>query len=173
VLVDENNNQVDTVSKTTVHTKDTPLHRGFSLFVFNFKKEILLTKRAKTKKTFPGVWTNTVCGHPQADEEVIDAARRRLRDELGMIVENIEFVSDYRYKFTDKNGIVENEICPILIAYSDQSPAPNNSEVEACKWIQWEDFIKDLKSNSEKYSPWSKEEVEILIDRNIPFTITR
>ena len=67
VLVDKNNKEIGTASKDTVHTVSTPLHRGFSLFLFNSRNEILLTKRSKSKKTFPGVWTNTVCGHLPAE----------------------------------------------------------------------------------------------------------
>ena len=83
VLVDKNNKEIGTASKDTVHTVSTPLHRGFSLFLFNSRNEILLTKRSKSKKTFPGVWTNTVCGHLPAGERV-EAAKRRLNDELGL-----------------------------------------------------------------------------------------
>ena len=68
VLVDNNNNPIGTAEKDTVHTTDTPLHRAFSLFIFNSHNQVLLTKRASSKKTFPGVWTNTVCGHLAPEE---------------------------------------------------------------------------------------------------------
>src|SRR3990167_8891323 len=84
VLVDEKNSVLGTAPKDAVHTKNTPLHRGFSLFLFNSKKELLLTKRAQSKKAFPGVWTNTVCGHPEPEESAVDAALRRLEQELGL-----------------------------------------------------------------------------------------
>ncbi|MDO8452012.1 MAG: isopentenyl-diphosphate Delta-isomerase, partial [bacterium] len=93
VLVDEKNQELGTMPKDQVHTTDTPLHRGFSLFVFNDRKELLVTRRARTKKTFPGVWTNTLCGHPAPGERSIDAARRRLQDELGLSGRDIREVS--------------------------------------------------------------------------------
>ena len=165
VLVDEENNELGTAPKESVHTTDTPLHRGFSLFLFNSKKELLLTKRSSKKKTFPGVWTNTVCGHPAPQESVEDAAKRRLDVELGLRtqdVRNLREVAPYRYRFTDKNGIVENEICPILVAYSDADPNPDQKEIEGWRWIKWEDFLVDLKKNPTVFSPWSKEEAALI-----------
>lgn len=162
VLVDERNNPIGTAPKDIVHTKSTPLHRAFSLFLFNSKNELLLTKRASTKKTFPGVWTNTVCGHLAPGESTVNAAKRRLKDELGMAVSEMKEVAPYRYRFADQNGIVENEICPILVAYSDIQPTPNPMEVEDWKWIPWKQFLEEAKSASIPYSPWSIEEAKIL-----------
>ncbi len=135
VLVDDNNNVLGTKPKDDVHTTDTPLHRGFSLFIFNSKKQLLLTQRASTKKTFPGVWTNTICGHLAPDESTAQAATRRLKEELGITGVEVKEVTPYRYRFADKNGIVENEICPILIGNFDGNPTPNPTEVDDWKWI--------------------------------------
>jgi isopentenyl-diphosphate Delta-isomerase len=162
VLVDEHNNQIGTASKDTVHTKNTPLHRAFSLFLFNNKKELLLTRRADIKKTFPGVWTNSVCGHPGPGETPVVAAKRRLADELGITGVEVKEVSSYRYRFADKNGIVENEICPILVATFDGNPKVNPDEVDDWKWMDWKQFLLEIKNNPDIYSPWSREEAVIL-----------
>lgn len=162
VLVDEKNNQIGTAPKDTVHSDHTPLHRGFSLFLFNKNHELLLTRRADTKKTFPGVWTNTVCGHPGSGEEVADAAKRRLQDELGLTVDDIRVVSPYRYTCTDKNGIQENEICPILVGHTQENPKPDPREVGGWKWMPWKEFLSEIKLHLEIYSPWCIEEAAIL-----------
>lgn len=163
VLVDEQNNEIGTAPKDTVHTKNTPLHRGFSVFIFNDKKELLVTRRAAVKKTFPGVWTNTVCGHPGKNEQIIASVRRRLQDELGLVVRDlVEVSSSYRYRFADKSGIVENEICPIFIGYTNDTPTPKSDEVDEWKWMKWEIFLRDIESNRDIYSPWAKEEAVIL-----------
>lgn len=166
VLVDEQNNQIGTVPKETVHTSTTPLHRGFSLFLFNSKGELLVTRRALSKKTFPGVWTNTVCGHPGPGESVVDAAKRRLNKELGIGNEefrDIKEVAPYRYTFSDSNGIVENEICPVLVAHADVDPTPIKEEIEEWRWMRWEEFLGEIKKNPEKYSPWCKEEARLIV----------
>src|SRR3990167_84872 len=164
VLVDEKNKEIGTVPKDTVHTTNTPLHRGFSLFLFNSKGELLLTKRSSKKKTFPGVWTNTVCGHPGPGESAVDAAKRRLKQELDIETQNIKEVSPYQYRFADKNGIVENEICPVLVATSDADPKPKKEEVEEWRWMGWGKFLEEIKKNPQDYSPWSIQEVDILRD---------
>lgn len=165
VLIDEQNNVLGIKPKDEVHTAHTPLHRGFSLFLFNTKNELLVTKRALTKKTFPGVWTNTVCGHPAPDETAVDAAKRRLNHELGIMnydIKDITEISLYRYQFADANGIVENEVCPILVAHSDKDPKPNTDEVEEWKWMPWSNFLVKSANSAQEFSPWCKEEAKIL-----------
>jgi isopentenyl-diphosphate Delta-isomerase len=173
VLVNKNNKRIGLFSKSKVHTKNTPLHRGFSLFLINSKNQLLLTKRAMHKKTFPGVWTNAVCGHPGPGEQVIGAARRRLIKELGYVhsqVHSLRVLSPYQYRFADIHGIVENEICPILVALSECDPHPDPLESDDWKWMGWSDFMNDVKRNPNIYSPWSKEESVIvnkmLFDKN-------
>jgi isopentenyl-diphosphate delta-isomerase len=82
ILVDEQNNEIGVAPKDTVHTDKTPLHRAFSLFLFNNKNQLLVTQRALNKKTFPGVWTNSVCGHVSPGEETVTAVKRRVQEEL-------------------------------------------------------------------------------------------
>lgn len=162
VLIDEQNNEIGVAQKDTVHTKDTPLHRAFSLFIFNSKNELLITKRAEIKKTFAGVWTNTLCGHPAPNETVVDAAKRRLIEELGISDVNVKEAAPYRYKFADKNGIVENEICPILVGYFDGNPIPKAGEVDDWKWMDWKKFLEEIQIQSNPYSPWCIEEAKVL-----------
>lgn len=167
VLVDEQNTVVGERPKEEVHSTHTPLHRGFSLFVFNSQKQLLLTRRAHTKKTFPGVWTNTVCGHPAPGESTVDAAKRRLKEELGVEGFEVKEVAPYRYRFEDVHGIVENEICPILVAFGDIKPKPNPKEIADCRWVAWSDFLREIEANPKSYSPWCIEEVKILNQLNI------
>jgi isopentenyl-diphosphate delta-isomerase len=163
VLVNAKNKSLGTMPKLAAHSDKTPLHRGFSLFLFNPQGELLLQQRNKTKKTWGGVWSNSVCGHPKLYERPIAAARRRLEYELG--IKNAEIsvaLPDYQYQ-VEKDGIVENEICPVMVGYSSDVPKPNPDEVEAIKWIPWKKWLEELKKNSKKYSPWCVEETELLV----------
>jgi len=162
VLVDENNNVLGTMPKPLAHNADTPLHRGFSLFLFNPKNELLLQQRSSKKKTWPGVWSNSCCGHPMLNESNVDAAHRRLKFELGMTASGIKEVAPYRYKFA-YNGVVENEICPILVGYTQEEPNPNPEEVGAVRWVTWPAFLKEIKINPKSYSEWCVEEASILV----------
>ncbi len=161
VLVDKKNNILGTMPKAEVHQRKTPLHRAFSVFLFNKDGKLLLQQRSHKKKTWPLVWSNSCCGHPGLDESNIDAAKRRIKDELGIELDNILEIEPYRYKFS-KDGVMENEICPILAGSISQEPQINKNEVEVYKWISWDDFLQEIKDNEDKYSPWCVEQTEIL-----------
>ncbi|MDO8664793.1 MAG: isopentenyl-diphosphate Delta-isomerase [Candidatus Liptonbacteria bacterium] len=162
VLVDEENNVLGTMPKASAHQARTPLHRAFSLFLFNPKGELLLQQRSGKKKTWPLVWSNSCCGHPGLDEKNEDAIRRRLSEELGLKRVNIFGSLPYRYCFL-KDGIMENEICPFFFGTTDESPDINPNEVEAIRWVKWADFMKETSNDSaEVFSPWCKEQSRLL-----------
>lgn len=168
VLVDRQNNVLGTAPKLEAHNENTPLHRGFSLFLFNSKGKLLLQQRSKAKKTFPLIWSNSVCGHPMLNESNVNAAKRKLSEELGINdVEIFELISDYKYK-VEMNGIWENEICPVLVCFTDEKPKPNSDEVENIKWVNWQEFVNDIKNNPGKYSMWCEEETKLL-EKNAEF----
>ncbi|MFH0749967.1 MAG: isopentenyl-diphosphate Delta-isomerase [Candidatus Gottesmanbacteria bacterium] len=162
ILVDEQNNEIGIAPKDMVHTDKTPLHRAFSLFLFNNRNQLLVTQRATNKKTFPGVWTNSVCGHVSPGEKTADAVKRRVNDELHIVATGIKEVSLYRYTFTDSNGIVENEVCPIFVGFTNEDPTLNKNEVKNWKWIDWNEFLTTIREKPGTYSPWSEEEAIIL-----------
>src|SRR5258708_36475050 len=157
VLVNEKNEPLGTMNKFEAHSKTTPLHRGFSLFLFNSKWELLLQQRSKKKKTWPGVWSNSCCGHPKMEETPTEAAQRRLRFELDIADAQIKVIlSDYRYRY-EKDQVVEHEICPVMIGYSSSQPKPNGAEVLAVRWIPWEAWYQEIKTLPTRYSPWGLE----------------
>lgn len=164
VLIDEQNNQIGTMPKTEVHSGHTPLHRGFSIFIFNSKCELLLQQRALSKKTFPGVWSNSCCGHPNSQETPEQAANRRVKEELGISLGRIYMIlPHYRYR-TEMNGIWENEICPVMIAFYDGEINVNPDEVEAIEWIDWEKFLARVRKDK-NLSAWCREEA-LLLNKN-------
>ena len=168
VLVDENNQPIGTQPKSEVHHADTPLHRGFSLFVFDESGNLLIQQRSANKVTWPLVWSNSFCGHPKLDESPQSAARRRLSDELNLTVEVIdEVLPDYRYRSTYR-GICENEFCPVMVTWTENKPRPNPAEVGAIDWISWSDFVGEImKGNDHAYvdfSPWCLEETKLLCE---------
>ncbi|MDO8639841.1 MAG: isopentenyl-diphosphate Delta-isomerase [bacterium] len=162
VLVDEQDKVLGTAPKLATHNANTPLHRAFSVFLFNSKGQLLLQQRSHTKKTFPLIWSNSLCGHLMLNESSVQAARRRMPYEIGIDdVEIFEIIPDYRYK-AEMNGIWENEICPILVCFTDKKPVINNNEVENIRWIKWQDFLKEIDNKNKTYSMWSKEEAKLL-----------
>lgn len=164
VLVDEKDLPLGTAKKNEVHNTGTPLHRGLSVFIFDDKGKVLVQKRALNKKTWPGVWSNSCCGHPLPGEGYKQAARREVKEELGLEVENLKKVSDYRYKFK-KDGVVENEICPVFMGRAKGKINLDTNEVADYKWMNWNDFKKELLIDKNgKWSEWCKEEV-VFVDK--------
>lgn len=161
VLVDDNGKQIGTAEKYSAHHAHTPLHKAFSCYVFNDAKQLLVTKRASSKKVWPGVWTNSVCGHPMPEEATEQTIARRLQFELGMTAEGVRVIApDYRYKTPPFNGIIENEICPVYLAHALGEPKPNPAEVEAYKWISWDAYVQELSSDTtDVFSWWSKDQL--------------
>ncbi len=163
VLVNDAGDPIGSAEKLANHHGSTPLHLGFSCFIFNRRGELLITQRALIKKVWPGVWTNTVCGHPGPNESMEDAIRRRLDYELGMgAIDLVCALPDYRYQTPLFQGIVENEICPVYLSRTNDEPKPNREEVAAWQWVPWKDFLSSIKKNPERYSYWSIEEARLL-----------
>jgi isopentenyl-diphosphate delta-isomerase len=161
VLVDDDNQPLGTADKATVHHGETPLHRGFSVFLFNRSGDLLLQQRSHEKATWPGVWSNSCCGHPQFEESTIEAMQRRIHDELGLADVSVEVVlPSYRYRF-ERDGVVENEFCPVAVGVIDKEPRPNPDEVHAVRWVAWADFLTEIDGSSD-YSEWCIEEARLL-----------
>jgi isopentenyl-diphosphate delta-isomerase len=159
VLVNSDGEPIGTAEKLASHHGSTPLHLAFSCFIFNRCGDLLITQRALSKKVWPGVWTNSVCGHPGPNEPMESAIRRRLDYELGMwATELVCALSHYRYRTPPFRGIIENEICPVYLGRTHDEPKPNSEEVAAFQWISWRDFLSSLKKNPERYSYWSVDE---------------
>ena len=154
VLVNKKDQEIGTMEKMEAHQKGL-LHRAFSVFIFNSKGEMLIHRRALGKYHSPGLWTNTCCSHPRPNETVLDAANRRLDEEMGMgesLSEVVSFV--YHHKFD--NGLVEHEFDHILTGISDALPSINEDEVDSYKYMGIEELEQSMKQNPDDYSIWFK-----------------
>ena len=161
ILLDEHGQEIGHADKASVHTTDTPLHLAFSCHIFNALGEVLITRRALSKQTWPGVWTNSVCGHPGPGEPMADAIRRRAADELGVVVEDItEALPDFRYRAVDASGIVENEVCPVFLARTSQDPSPAAEEVCEWRWVSPTSLTDSIEHTPFVFSPWLVEQIE-------------
>lgn len=159
VLLDEQRNPIGAEPKHLVHSARTPLHLAFSCHVLNAAGQVLVTRRALGKLTWPGVWTNSFCGHPQPDEPVEEAIDRRGRDELGLTVREVRVaLPDFRYRATDASGIVENEVCPVYLAVTDEEPRPNPDEVMDLRWVDPAALGTALRATPWAFSPWFVEQ---------------
>ncbi|MCP2257749.1 isopentenyl-diphosphate delta-isomerase [Streptoalloteichus tenebrarius] len=165
VLLDEHRRPVGTADKRTVHHAHTPLHLAFSCYVFDGRGNVLVTRRALAKRTWPGVWTNSFCGHPAPGEELADAVRRRAGHELGLDLVDVELVlPDFAYRATAPDGTVENEVCPVFRATAAGEPVPNPDEVVEWRWAPWSELAELGRVAPWAISPWAAEQLPLLAE---------
>ncbi len=171
VLVDDGGRALGTALKATVHGPQTPLHLGFSCYVFDADDHVLVTRRALGKRTFPGVWTNSFCGHPAPGEPLPCAVRRRAADELGLEVGEPRLVlPGFRYR-AEMAGVVELELCPVLAVHvdRDQPVRPHDDEVAGWAWEPWDDFVTSV-TRGREVSVWCREQIALLARLGPPST---
>ena len=154
-LVDEDGTPLGTAPKSAVHGSDTPLHLAFSCHVEDDEGRVLVTRRALGKATWPGVWTNSYCGHPAPGEPIEDAVRRRAREELGLELDELTpILPGFRYRATDASGMVENEVCPVFRARALGEPAPSSDEVSEWQWTTPDRLRTAVVAAPYAFSPW-------------------
>ncbi len=154
IIVDKKDKEIGTEFKIKVH-KEGKLHRGFSIFIFNSKGNLLLQKRSPKKYHSGGLWTNTCCSHPRPGETVNFAAHRRLKEEMGFDCDLSEIFS-FIYKAKLNNELIEYEFLHVLIGKFDGKPIINAEEVEDFKWVSFEFLERDTHQNPNTYTYWFK-----------------
>lgn len=166
ILVDENNNELGVMEKQEAHQKAL-LHRAFSILVFNSKGELLLQQRAQNKYHSAGLWTNTCCSHPRIDESTLEAAHRRLMEEMGfdcLLKECYHFI----YHAPLDNGLTEHELDFVYIGTYEGMPQINESEVSAYRWVGIEQLMDEMHRSPQYFTYWFR----IIMEKYIEHTKT-
>ena len=154
ILVNENDEPIGKMEKMEAHEKAL-LHRAFSVFILNSDGEILMQQRALNKYHSAGLWTNTCCSHQFPNEKSLDAANRRLMEEMG-ISADLEFLFKFQYKAPFDNGLTEHEIDHVFLGNSNELPKVNKKEVNDYKYMSVEKLKEDIDKKSEDYTVWFK-----------------
>lgn len=154
VLVDEKNQPLGVMGKMEVHQKAL-LHRAFSVFIFNSKGEMLLQRRAIKKYHSGGLWTNACCSHPYLDETPVQAAQRRMQEELGFVTE-LEPAFDFIYKAQLDNNLTEHEYDHVLIGTYDGKIILNHDEVGDYRYLSMDELKASIAERPLLYTEWFK-----------------
>ncbi|PWC05734.1 isopentenyl-diphosphate Delta-isomerase [Agromyces badenianii] len=163
VLLDADDRPIGRAPKSSVHGADTARHLAFSCHVFNERDELLVTRRALSKQTWPGVWTNSFCGHPAPAETLVHAIRRRGEFELGLSLDAIEPVLPFfHYRATDASGLVENELCPVYTARATSDLEPHPGEVMDFAWVHPDRLALAIEHAPWVFSPWLVLQAQLL-----------
>ena len=165
ILVDEQDNPVGEMEKLAAHQQGI-CHRAFSVFIFRkqYHWQCLLQQRHFDKYHCGGLWTNTCCSHPFPQEETLQGASRRLREEMGISVP-LQYVDKFHYIANCNNNLIENEIDHVFIGVANQDliVTPNLTEVAQYKWMPVNDLLQELQQCQHLYTPWLAQALQIAL----------
>jgi isopentenyl-diphosphate delta-isomerase len=163
ILVDENDNQMGRMEKLAAHRKGL-LHRAFSIFVFHPDGRLMLQKRAGSKYHSGGLWTNTCCGHPRPGEDTLEAAHRRLAEEMGFDCPLLK-VHSLIYKTSFPNGLTEHEYDHMLVGVWDGNPSLNPEEAEDWRLVSPDSLRTEIALHPESYTYWLRISFENVLEK--------
>ena len=155
ILVDENDQEIGSGLKEDCHLGDGILHRAFSVFIFNEKKEVLIQQRSKEKMLWGQFWSNACCSHPHLGESVEDAAHRRTKEELSLETK-LNFLFKFQYQERFGNVGSENELCHVFIGACNNIPNIDPDEIDDWKYLSIDELTRSMKENPDQFTPWLK-----------------
>jgi isopentenyl-diphosphate delta-isomerase len=156
ILVNTADQPVGRMEKFEAHQRGL-LHRAFSVFLFNERGETLLQQRAAGKYHSPLLWTNSCCSHQREGESNLEAATRRLHEELGIDPSQISELKDsfhFIYRAEFDNGLTEHELDHVILGRFDGTFTLNTEEVEAVRWISMPDLTREMDAHPEQFTAW-------------------
>lgn len=155
ILVNEKDREVGKAEWAKCHQLSGLLHRAFMVVVFDSKDNLLLARRSKYKPLWPGIWDGTIASHPAVGETLEQAAKRRLKEEVGINDSStLKKLFKFQYEACWKNKGVEKEICTVFeLIYGGEIRA-DSKEINDIRWISLEELRRGLNRFPERYSPW-------------------
>lgn len=151
ILVDAQDNEIGLMDKQEAHERGS-LHRAFSVFLYNGAGELILQRRALDKYHSGGLWTNTCCSHPRPGEGNLEAARRRLMEEMGI---DAELRHAFSFLYQQAVGdLIEHELDHVFIGTFDGEPRINADEVAEWKAVPVPALLADVAAHPEAYTVW-------------------
>ncbi len=154
ILVDENDLPIGEMDKLEAHQKNC-LHRAFSIILWNDNNEMLIHQRATGKYHSSDLWTNTCCSHQRTSETTLEAAQRRLKEEMG-IEAPLKQAFYFIYQVDLEGGVSEHELDHVLLGKFNDVPLINLEEAQAYRWVKMEDLLVEINEEPLKFTYWFK-----------------
>jgi len=169
IIVDKQDRQIGLEEKLKAHELGL-LHRAFSVFLFCEKDneiQVLLQQRAKDKYHCGGLWANTCCSHPREGEDITQAGKRRVKEELNIDIKDyLKEVGSFTYRAEFSNKLIEHEVDHVLIGVFDPVDFNkidfNKDEVESIRWVSLDDLKKEFVQEADIYVPWVAKAFEVI-----------
>ncbi len=152
ILVSPQNRAIGRAEKRAVHEAGL-LHRAFSIFLVDEDGRMLLQRRSRAKYHSGGLWANSCCGHPRPGERTLQAANRRLGEELGG-TSALTYAFRACYCTTLPNGMTENEIVYVFFGAIPAALAPNPDEVSQLTRMTLAELQTDIAHHPRHYAYW-------------------
>lgn len=154
ILVNEKDEAIGTMEKMEAHQK-AALHRAISVFIFNSNAEMLLQRRALDKYHSGGLWTNACCSHPSPGELTMDAASRRLKEEMGFTTP-LQYSFTFTYRSAFENGLSEHEVDHVFVGTYDGTIQPDPAEVAEFKFLPMNKLKELVQHEPQTFTTWFK-----------------
>lgn len=164
ILVDEHDNEIGYRSKSDCHSGRGTLHRAFSIFLFDRAGRVLLQQRAASKPLWPLYWSNSCCSHPRRGENMEEATRRRVVEELGVDA-RLEFLYKFIYQADFGDAGAEHELCYVYVGTAEGEVRVHPDEIADWRWVEPGEIDRELAAHPERFTPWFKLEWQALMDR--------
>ncbi len=152
ILVDARNRAVGQAGKARVH-REGLRHRAFSIFLVDGQGRLLLQRRSRLKYHSAGLWANSCCGHPRPGETTLQAARRRLGEELGAVAP-LRYAFRAQYRTALANGLIEHEIVYVYFGPAPARLSPDPAEVSALRQMSLARLHDDIRRHPRRYAYW-------------------
>ena len=166
ILVDGNDCEIGTATKFETHAKGL-LHRAFSVVLMREGErgpELLLAKRALGKYHSGGLWANSCCSHPRAGEGLLEAAYRRVREELGCEAVGLHELGSFIYRAEFDNGLCEHEFDHVLLGTYEGGLAPDPEEASEVRWIGAGELSAEMAAAPETFAAWAPAVFEMVLN---------
>lgn len=157
ILVDGLDREIGSATKLGAHVEGA-LHRAFSVVLVRDGQdglELLLAKRSLLKYHSGGLWANSCCSHPRAGEGVVEAAYRRVPEELGCEALELRDVCAFLYRAEFDNGLVEHEFDHVVVGRCAGDVSPNPAEASEARWVGFDELAAELAHEPRKFSVWA------------------
>ena len=153
-VFDEFNNSLNyTVSRDEIH-KNKLWHRHVSAWIMNYDGDILLQRGALTKKKNPGLWSKTG-GHVDAEEDVIDAIKREVFEEIGLKIDNYEYINLFKNDKENEKYFAYGYI--VFTNLKENDFLLQKEEVDSVKYYTIEELIDNKNNRDFTFSKWDNE----------------
>ncbi len=150
-IVDENGNYTGKTCLKSVAHKFGYFHPTVHIWLYTKEGEILLQKRALTKKVFPGLWDISVAGHIAAGEVIETAALREVKEEIDfkILPENLIKIGTRKHQVNHANGIIDNEFHHVFI--SELTAPISTLTIQESEVAELKLFDLDILNNTSKH----------------------